>query len=267
MFFELLVASFLVMLASLAGVVSAWQSLGRFLERHLDFLISFSAGVFAVIAYSLAVETLEHSALFSVGLGWIFAGAIGIWLLFKLLPTLHHHEHAHEEPHPIDARRVLVSDAFHNIGDGILLAASFAAGPVVGASAAIAVFVHELVQEISEFFVLRGAGYSVQKALWTNFAVSSTILIGAVGGYFALEAAELLEVPMLGLAAGMLLVVLLGDLIPHSISRSHSASHYAKHLFWFIAGLFLMLGVTLLVSESHAQAEDHPAESEIVLDF
>ena len=180
----------------------------------------------------------------------MFGGAVGIWLLFKFLPTLHHHESPHEEPHAINPRRVLLSDAFHNIGDGILLAASFAAGPAVGASAAIAVFVHELVQETSEFFVLRGAGYSAKKALWTNFAVSSTILVGALGGYFALETVEMLEAPLLGLAAGMLLVVLLGDLIPHSISRSHGALHYGKHLFWFVLGVALMVGVTTLVSES-----------------
>ena len=248
--FALLASAFLVMLASLVGVVGVWQRLGRFLEKYLDFLISFSAGVFLVIAYRLAAETLEQAPSAAAGLLWVFGGAVGIWLLFKFLPTLHHHESPHEEPHAINPRRVLLSDAFHNIGDGILLAASFAAGPAVGASAAIAVFVHELVQETSEFFVLRGAGYSAKKALWTNFAVSSTILVGALGGYFALETVEMLEAPLLGLAAGMLLVVLLGDLIPHSISRSHGTLHYGKHLFWFVLGVALMVGVTTLVSES-----------------
>src|SRR3989344_8699620 len=135
--FEVIGSSLLVMAASLVGVLSLWRQAGRMMERNLHFLVSFSAGVFAVIAYHLATETIEHSSL-TVGLCSIFAGVLFISVVFKLLPTLHrHHEHTSAEEsqdveeHPIDPRRVLISDAIHNVGDGILLAASFAAGPII----------------------------------------------------------------------------------------------------------------------------------------
>ncbi len=232
------------MLASLVGVFFISEGAGNFLKRNMGYLVSFSAGVFLIIAYGLATETLEHASTQAQGVLYIFLGAFGIWILFKLLPGLHDHpEKGSEHSHPIDPRRVLVSDAFHNVGDGILLAASFAVSAGLGLAAAASVFVHELLQETSEFFVLRAAGYSVRQALSWSFLVSCTILVGALGGYYFLEVFESLEPVLLGLSAGAFLVVVLGDLIPHSVRDAKSTSHYAAHVAWFVLGALLMFAL------------------------
>lgn len=237
----LLLACAAVMLASLVGVFFISSGAGAFFGRNMGYLVSFSAGVFLIIAYGLSTETLEHAPTISQGLLYIFLGALGIWTLFKCLPGLHDHpEHGHTHSHPIDPRRVLMSDAFHNVGDGILLAASFAASPALGVAATTSVFVHELLQETSEFFVLRASGYTVGRALLWSFAVSCTILVGALGGYFFLDLFESLEPVLLGISAGAFLVVVLSDLIPHSVRDAKSSSHYAAHLAWFVLGAFLM---------------------------
>lgn len=244
----LLISCLAIMLASLVGAFFVSEGAGNFLKRNLGFLVSFSAGVFIIIAYGLGSETLEHASSLPQGLLYIFLGALAIWVLFKLLPALHDHpEHGHAHSHPIDSRRVLISDAFHNVGDGILLAASFAVSPALGLAATASVFVHELLQEVSEFFVLRAAGYSVKKALGFSFLVSSTILVGAVGGYFFLEVFESLEPLLLGLSAGAFLVVVLGDLIPHSVRDARSSSHYLAHIAWFGLGAVLMLVLTAVL--------------------
>ncbi len=90
-------------------------------------------------------------------------------------------------------------------------------------------FVHELVQEVSEFFVLKQAGYSTKKALLTNFAVSSTILIGSIGGTFLLDTFSELELPLMGIAAGAFLVVVFQDLIPHSVRKAKAKASHLKH--------------------------------------
>lgn len=236
------------MFASLVGVFFISDGAGKFLERNMGFLVSFSAGVFLIIAYGLSTETLEHAPSLARGVLYIFLGALGIWTLFKLLPGLHDHpEHGHTHSHPIDPRRVLISDAFHNIGDGILLAASFAVSSALGFAAVVSVFMHELLQETSEFFVLRAAGYPVGRALGWNFLVSGTILVGALGGYFFLDAFESLEPILLGLSAGAFLVVVLSDLIPHSVRDARSSSHYAAHIAWFVLGTMLMFLLTTLL--------------------
>lgn len=238
---EILLFSFLIMCASLVGVITVWNRAGSFIEKNLDYLVSFSAGVFLVFLYGLGTEAVEHATTPTWGVGWLLFGAVGIWLLFKILPSAHVHVHEHSEGHtPLDARRLLVTDAIHNAADGIFLAASYAVSPALAAVAGISIFMHEALQEISEFFVLRDAGYSTRGALGINFLVSSTILIGSVGGYFLLDTFEMLEGPLLGVAAGGILVVVLHDLIPHSIREAHSRMHYAKHLFWFILGALLM---------------------------
>ena len=244
----LLVSCVAIMLASLVGVFFISEGAGNFLKRNMGYLVSFSAGVFLIIAYGLATETLGHAASLPQGVLYIFLGAFGIWILFKLLPGLHDHpEQGHTHSHPIDPRRVLISDAFHNVGDGILLAASFAVSPGLGLAAAASVFVHELLQETSEFFVLRAAGYTVRQALSWSFLVSCTILVGALGGYFFLEAFESLEPILLGLSAGAFLVVVLGDLIPHSVRDAKSSSHYAAHIVWFVVGALLMFALATLL--------------------
>ncbi|MDP2629184.1 MAG: ZIP family metal transporter, partial [Candidatus Harrisonbacteria bacterium] len=241
-----LLAAFIIMLASLAGVFSVWKRFGTFLEKHLSLLVSFSAGVFLIVSWQLGSEVLEEASSMNSGLLWILFGAVLVMVLFRMLPYFHHHHDEHEEIQEkhshIDGRRVLFSDAVHNVGDGILLAASFSISITLGFLTTIGIFVHELVQEISEFFVLRQAGYSTKGALKVNFLVSSTILIGALGSFFLLEQFEILEVPLLGIAAGAFLVVVFFDLIPHSVRNSKKLGKYfLGHLAWFIVGALLML--------------------------
>jgi zinc and cadmium transporter len=213
-----------VMLASLSGKLVTVRYLGPIIERNLSFLVSLAAGVLLVIVYGLIQETIEHTGSLGGGFPWIVAGALFVLVAFRYIPGFHHHhdEHAGGHTHDrIDANRVLASDAIHNTTDGILLAAAFSASPIFGILTTVSVFFHELLQEVSEFFVLRQAGLSTARALLYNFLASSTILIGALGGYFLIEQFEALELPMLGLAAGSYLIVVFHDLIPHSHGRAY----------------------------------------------
>ncbi len=243
---EIIALSFFIMSASLIGVVTVWHRAGSFIEKNIDYLVSFSAGVFLVFLYGLATEAVEHAATPTWGLSWLLFGAIGIWILFRVLPAgAHIHAYEHADHSPLDARRLLLTDGIHNAADGIFLTASYVVSPGLALIAGISIFIHEALQEISEFFVLRDAGYSTRGALVVNFLVSATILIGAVGAYFLLDLFEFLEGPLLGIAAGGILVVVLGDLIPHSLKSSTDRTHTIKHVVWFAIGGVLMFAVSL----------------------
>ena len=136
--------SLLIMLASLVGVFAIWQRIERVIERNLSLLVSFSAGVILIIAYELGIDVVERSVTPGLGLMWIVAGMIFIWLLFKLLPASHHHHDKNMETElhsGLDARKILVSDALHNVGDGILLASSFAISSSLGMLTALSIFI------------------------------------------------------------------------------------------------------------------------------
>ena len=59
---ELLIACALIMCASLVGVFTVWGKAGSIVEKNLDFLTSFAAGVFLIVAYQLGEEALELAA-------------------------------------------------------------------------------------------------------------------------------------------------------------------------------------------------------------
>jgi zinc transporter ZupT len=224
----------IIMLASLIGTISIWKRLGTLIERNLHHLVSFSAGVFIIISYELAHEST---------LAWITLGALISYAVFKLLPDFHHHHDGITENHShsrIDARRVIMSDAIHNIGDGILLASSFGVSTTLGITTTIGIFIHEIIQEVSEFFVLKQAGFGTRKALLINFITSGTILIGAIGGFFLLEKFETIEAPLLGITSGAFFIVVIHDLIPHSISSITNKSHILKHIAWFVLGVLII---------------------------
>lgn len=253
------------MLASLAGVVAFSHALGAYIERRLELLVSFSAGVFLVFASQIAAEALEHSASQAIGAAWIVAGAAGVWLIFRLLPQRHRHEHGRHGHQHLDARRLLLTDGAHNAADGVFLAAAYAVSAPLGLAATVGVFAHELLQELAEFFVLKDAGYSTKRALIINFAVSSTILVGAVGGFFLLEQFEALEGPLLGLVVGGILVVIFGDLLPHAAREARSPRQYALHGGFFVLGALLMLGLATAIPHAEPEADPEPAASAVAL--
>lgn len=248
-----LIAALIVMLVSLIGVIFTAGRLGAWMQRYLTYLATFSAGVFLLVAYSLAEEAV-HEGGWLVGIFAVLLGAALMEAMQYFLPTQHHHhEHVHDHQHSsIDGRRVLVSDALHNIGDGILLVGAFSAGWYIGIAATVGVLLHEAVQEISEFFVLKEAGYSTRHALGWSFAVSATILIGfflatslaSVGFFVAL---------LSGIAAGGFLSVVLHDLLPHALASIRTNGKAHLHIIVGLAGAGAMLILQITVPHEHEE--------------
>jgi len=245
--FEILITCFVVMLASLVGVITISTRINILVEKNLSLLTSFAVGVFGVVSILLFQEASEHGELLDTTL-WVLAGAILSVALSKLIPEFHHH-HAQDTEHTHSRRsavRILASDGLHNIADGILITASFLAGGAVGIGIALSVFVHELVQELTEFFVLKQSGYTTKQALIRNFIVSSTILIGAVGSFYFLDFFEEYEPVLLGLVAGGFLAVLIQDLIPTSLRAAKASQRFSVYLGAVVIGALVMIGIGMI---------------------
>jgi len=229
-----------IMLVSLSGVIFLWVGMGTWLKNRLGLVTSFAAGVFLVVTFQLIRHTINATSTV-YALLWTAAGAGLVYILFATLPYFHHHHEQNcKEDHSLDIRRILFSDGLHNIGDGLLLVAAFQVSQAAGISAGVAVFVHEIVQEVSEFFVLTSSGISTIKALLYNFAVSATILIGVGAGLLAITSIPAMRVPLLGIAGGSFLVVVGHDLIPHSTRQAQSKQDRLVHIGWFLCGVIMM---------------------------
>lgn len=260
MFIEIILAAVGIMGASLIGVFFLAGAPRRFLETKLSFLVSFSAGVFLMTSGALALEVFEiYEALIWRGILFILLGYGLAWLVEYLLPESHHHHDPHNHDghshNKVGARKLLIGDAVHNIGDGIILVPAFLVSPAIGMAVAASIFIHEALQEISEFFVLKQAGYSTRRALTFNLLTSSTILVGVLASYFALSNHEL-EGFLLAVSAGFFFHVVIHDLLPRRAAHT-STRKFLTHVALVGIGLLLMAFINSTLSESHSHNDSH----------
>lgn len=250
-----LLSGLAIMLVSLIGVLTTWKSLGAWTERNLRYLVSFSAGTFFIIALSLSQEAFEFSKSGLLASLMLVLGAAIIFTLGRFMPESHHHHEVSDATDIHDrmsAHRILWGDALHNAGDGLLLAPAFIVDIRLGIATTFGILIHEAIQEISEFFVLRQGGYSVRQALIRNFLVSGTVLIGIVAG-FMLSSIEVVIGPLLGIAAGAFFFIVLSDLIPRSVAASQNSREYLTHAMAGLLGALLMIGVSFVSGYEHAE--------------
>lgn len=128
--------------------------------------------------------------------------------------TPHAHGPNHEARDRAAAYLVLAGDGFHNLLDGVLIAAAFLTDVRLGVVTALAVAAHEIPQEVGDFAILLHAGFSRAKALTLNLLTSLTSVIGAVIAYFALREVQPYLPIALAIAAASFIYVAVADLIP-----------------------------------------------------
>lgn len=250
-----LVAAICIMLASLSGIFFVWKNTEKWMRRNLRYLITFAAGVFFVVSYNLFAESIEHDVALFTLLIVASLGALSLEVVSRIVPKSHHHhgvDHRHTH-NKLDARRLLLGDSIHNAIDGVLLVSAFIIDVRFGIGVACAIFLHEVVQGISEFFVLREAGFSAGTALVLNFIVNATILLGVVGG--SLIASAELFVPLLtAFAAGSFVFVVTRDLLPSTFRDVSRNKNAPRHLLAGMLGVALMFSIGVLVPDAHANA-------------
>lgn len=212
MILEIIIATVLVSLVSLAGIILL--SLKKETLEAITFIIlSFAVGsLFAAAFFDLlpeAIELAEPGTVFAVAL----SGIIVFFILERLIHWHHeHHDHMkHEKP---VATLVLLGDALHNFFDGIAIAASFLSSIELGITTTFAIIAHEIPQEISDFTLLRYAGYSTKKAILANLLTALTAVTGAMLFFFLSDSVENLEVYGLAFTAGAFLYIAGTDLLP-----------------------------------------------------
>jgi zinc transporter ZupT len=267
MLVHVLFAAGLIMLASLAGIFFTGRLAKNFLESRLSYLVSFSAGVFLVTSGALILEVFEiYKSYIWQGIILVLIGYIVAWSLEILVPESHHHHDPHNQDghthNKSGARKLLFGDSIHNIGDGIILVPAFMVSPALGLAVTLSVFIHEVLQGISEFFVLKQAGYSDRQTLSLNFVTNCTIFIGVFLGYFAATSHQL-EGVLLAVSAGFFIHVVIHDLLPKPYAHE-SGLDFSKHILLVALGLVIMASLNFYLGEEHEHTEDSPAQTPVI---
>jgi len=239
----ILIATLLLSFLALLGVFSfAWRRKSG--GQILLFFVSLSAGTLMGGAFlHLMPEGVEK-----LSAERFFIMVLASFILFYFIEKILHWRHCHEEGecavHSFGYMS-LIGDSIHNFIDGLIIAATFLIDIRLGIATAVAIGVHEIPQEIGDFAVLLYAGVKKSKALFLNFLVALTIVIGGVIGYFWALRSENIVAYFLPLATGGFLYVSTSDLIPE-IRKEKDIKRSLASFGIFLMGLAIMYLATLI---------------------
>jgi zinc and cadmium transporter len=218
--------------------------------KLLPGMVSFATGALLSVALlSLLPEAIETAGPANVErVGAVLLGGILLFfVLEKLVLWRHCHQtvceghtpqhHGHHDA--ASAPLILIGDGFHNVLDGMLIAAAFMTDIHLGIVTAIAVAAHEIPQEVGDLAILLHGGMSRRRALWLNLLTSLVSAAGGIVAYFALEDVQRLLPYAIALAASSFLYIAVADLIPGLHRRTSAGAGSGQFV-------FISLGVAVI---------------------
>ncbi len=240
-----LVSVGIVSLVSLFGVFTLSLK-AQLLRKYIFILVSLAVGALLGDAFlhllPEAFEKIPNTTHLSIA---IIVGILIFFVLEKLLHWHHHHTETEEanQIQPIGPM-ILVSDGVHNFIDGLIIGASYLVGIEVGIATTIAIFLHEIPQEIGDFGILLHSGYSAAKALWLNFLSALIAILGTVIALTVGAKIEALALWLIPLSAGGFIYVAMSDLIP----EMHKTKGMKDSVWQFIMVVIGVLSMVLLLA-------------------
>lgn len=142
-------------------------------------------------------------------------------------------------PSKMSAYLNLFGDFVHNITDGLALAASFYASPIIGATTTLACFAHEIPHEIADYSILIRSGFTKGQALRSQFITAIGAFVGTFIGIIVHNAtSDSTAHPASNLAAGV---------------RQNASGLLGTTLNWsdmvipFVAGGFMYIGAVAVL--------------------
>lgn len=238
-------------LSSLLGLSGGFFLLWKYnaVKKFSSLFVSFAAGaLLGAVFFDLLIEGVSE---FPDQVPTLFTWAAGGFLLFFIIEkVLLWHHHGHSDDKGDDHQHVLgpmiiFGDVVHNFIDGTIIAAAFLVDPALGLTTALAVFFHELPQEIGDFSVMISTGMARKKVIFWNFIGALVSPLATILTLFTANRVAGLELPLLGVAAGSFLYIASADLIP-SINRHKDSRTTLTQLLLLVIGMLAIVGVGLI---------------------
>lgn len=243
-FLYMLVSVTVVSLLSLIGISLLALSHQAF-HRIVFVLVALAVGaLFGDSFLHLIPEAFADPAWRTVSSLCVLLGILLFFALENFLQWRHQHS---DETHAIEPYGYLniLADIAHNLIDGLIIGASYRVGVKMGLATTLAVVLHELPHEFSNFGILVRSGFSRWRALFLNFL---TALAALAGGLLAWWAGDHLVDSirfLIPLTAGGFIYIAGSDLVPQ-LHRDVKSFRAFFQLLAILAGAALMALVKLL---------------------
>ncbi|MDD6219414.1 MAG: ZIP family metal transporter [Clostridia bacterium] len=220
-------------------------------HKFSDIVLSFAAGVMlAAAVLGLIIPSLEYGGKFAllITVAGIFAGALCLNLIDKLVPHLHKLVGQETEQHNnANVSKVLLfvtAIAIHNLPEGIAAGVGFGSGDT---SRALIIAGGIALQNIPEGMVIIGpmlaAGVSPRKTFICAMITGLIEVVGTLIGYFAVSIASAILPFALAFAGGTMLYVISDEMIPET--HAHGSERGATYA--LLVGFCVMLVTDVLL--------------------
>lgn len=241
----------IVLLTALGvGGATVIGALIGFFFKHIshvfsDIVLSFAAGVMlAAAVLGLVLPSVEYGNVF-VTITGIFAGALFLNFIDKIVPHLHNPAGGStEERHPESTDRInkvmlfVLAIAIHNFPEGIAAGVGFGTGNI---SEALVTALGIALQNIPEGMVIiapmLSSGISPKRTFIYAALTGIVEVVGTVTGYFAASVSSAILPFALSFAGGTMLYVISDEMIPET--HAHNAQRGATYA--LLLGFSLML--------------------------
>jgi len=177
-------------------------------------LISYATGTLLGAAFLGLIPHALASIPASPALCTVLIGIVLFFVLEKLVVWRHCHNQQCEV-HGTAGPLLLVGDAFHNFGDGVIIAVSFVVSVPLGIATSMSVIAHEIPQEVGDLAILLESGYSRKRAFVYNILSSLSTLPGAVLAYLTLQEIQSITPYIMALSAASFIYIAIADLVPN----------------------------------------------------
>ncbi len=222
-------------LLGFVGVFSLWFS-KKNLDSIIHVLVAFAAGsLLGGAFFHLLPKSMEEIDAWTA-----MALALAGFVLFMIVESFFHWHRCKEcKIHPF-SYMMIVGDGIHNFLGGIILAASFIVSIPLGIATTIAILAHEVPQQLGIFGVLIKGGFERNRAILCSFGAQSTVILGALVGYYLSGVTEGILPLLVPFAAGNFIYIAASDLIPE-MHKSEGWDKIASIIIFGLGLLFMLL--------------------------
>ncbi len=203
----------IVSLISLIGISLFSLSHNAF-HQIVSFLVALAIG--ALFGDSFLHLLPEAYARPAAGLNtplYAIGGILLFFILENFLQWRHQHSDEHQEIHPVGYLN-LMADMAHNYIDGLIIGASYLAGFKLGLATSLAVMLHEIPHEFSNFGILVMSGFTRGKALFLNFLTALTAVVGGLTAWWVGSNVDGFMQALIPITAGSFIYIAGSDLVP-----------------------------------------------------
>lgn len=247
---EVLITALGVGMATVIGAIIGF-AFKKVSHKFSDVVMSFAAGIMlaaAVIGLILPSVELGGKWGFLYAIIGIFAGAICLNLMDKLIPHLHRLAGVDSENHNnANINKVMLfvlAIAIHNLPEGIAAGVGFGTGD---SGQALLIASGIALQNIPEGMVIiapmLAAGISPRKTMVCAIATGVVEVIGTLIGYLAVNIATVILPIALSFAGGTMLYVVSDEML----NETHAHGHERAATYSMIVGFCVMLVLDVLL--------------------